>query len=249
MSAAPEHAAACTVAPVPPPGARHAPPPARRPHSRVQHAARPPPALCAQSRPSDDPGVPRSRGVRSGGRQTLLPVHALRPPPPCVLSTDLVTTPGLPVPGGCVRGGRQTESRPRDDPGAPRPRGMRARGAPDRTAPPCRGVRTPKTLSPSRGGHDQHAHATRPALLPRRTTSRSPWRTCRPHRHSSPPSTPRTTHRHSNQRRATRAGGSARYVDGTRRLPNSPLIDTYLVPEAPQGARSARHRPRAHHRP
>ena len=49
------------------------------------------------------------------------------------------------------------------------------------------------------------------------------------------------------RRRASRAGGSARYVDGTRRLPNSPLIDTYLVPEAPQGARSARHRPRAHH--
>eukprot|EP00966_Prymnesium_polylepis_P061275 1421359-Prymnesium_polylepis.1 len=41
---------------------------------------------------------------------------------------------------------------------------------------------------------------------------------------------------HSNQRRITRADGSARYVDGTRRLPISPLIDTYLVPEAPQGA-------------
>jgi hypothetical protein len=27
-------------------------------------------------------------------------------------------------------------------------------------------------------------------------------------------------------------------VDGTRRLPISPLIDAYLVPEAPQGARS-----------
>ena len=27
-------------------------------------------------------------------------------------------------------------------------------------------------------------------------------------------------------------------MDGTRRLPISPLIDTYLVPEAPQGARS-----------
>jgi hypothetical protein len=36
--------------------------------------------------------------------------------------------------------------------------------------------------------------------------------------------------------------------DGTRRLPNSPLIDTYLVPEAPQVTRSARHRPREHHR-
>mmetsp|Transcript_69786 Transcript_69786/g.209602 ORF Transcript_69786/g.209602 Transcript_69786/m.209602 type:complete len:232 (+) Transcript_69786:30-725(+) len=34
------------------------------------------------------------------------------------------------------------------------------------------------------------------------------------------------------------AGGPARYVDGTRRLPISPLIDTYLVPEAPRGTRS-----------
>eukprot|EP00966_Prymnesium_polylepis_P043706 1013109-Prymnesium_polylepis.1 len=63
--------------------------------------------------------MPRSRGMRAGGRQTLLPVHALQPPPPCVLSPDPVTTPGLPVPGGCVQGGRQTESRPRDDPRAP----------------------------------------------------------------------------------------------------------------------------------
>ena len=36
----------------------------------------------------------------------------------------------------------------------------------------------------------------------------------------------------------TRTGRRATYVDGTRRLPISPLIDTYLVPEAPQGARS-----------
>eukprot|EP00966_Prymnesium_polylepis_P147118 3398379-Prymnesium_polylepis.1 len=35
----------------------------------------------------------------------------------------------------------------------------------------------------------------------------------------------------------TGADGSARYVDGTRRLPISPRIDTYLVPvTAPQGA-------------
>eukprot|EP00966_Prymnesium_polylepis_P212957 4932047-Prymnesium_polylepis.1 len=47
---------------------------------------------------------------------------------------------------------------------------------------------------------------------------------------------------------ATRALRSMK-LDGTRRLPSSPLIDTYLVPEEPQGARSARHRPRAHHRP
>ena len=96
----------------------------------------------------------------------------------CASSPDPVTTPGRPVPGGCVRGGRQTESRPRDDPGAPRPRGMRARGAPDRTAP-----------SPARGDHDQHSHTTRPALPPRRPP-RSPWRTCRPHRLFSTPSTP-----------------------------------------------------------
>eukprot|EP00966_Prymnesium_polylepis_P288639 6667039-Prymnesium_polylepis.1 len=62
-------------------------------------------------------------------------MHALQPPPPCVISPDPVTTTGRPVPGGCVQGGRQTESRPRDDPGAALPRGMRARGAPDRTAP------------------------------------------------------------------------------------------------------------------
>eukprot|EP00966_Prymnesium_polylepis_P211202 4891163-Prymnesium_polylepis.1 len=37
---------------------------------------------------------------------------------------------------------------------------------------------------------------------------------------------------------------------GTRRLPISPLIDTYLVPDtAPQDARSVSYRPRAHHRP
>ncbi len=52
------------------------------------------------------------------------------------------------------------------------------------------------------------------------------------------PRTPSTTRRHSNWCRASHAGGPARYVDGTRRLPISPLIDTYLVPEAPQGARS-----------
>eukprot|EP00966_Prymnesium_polylepis_P247698 5727723-Prymnesium_polylepis.1 len=41
---------------------------------------------------------------------------------------------------------------------------------------------------------------------------------------------PRTRH----QRRDTGADGLARYADGTRRLPVSPLNDTYLVPEAPQ---------------
>eukprot|EP00966_Prymnesium_polylepis_P248172 5738323-Prymnesium_polylepis.1 len=40
-----------------------------------------------------------------------------------------------------------------------------------------RGVRTPKTLSPPRGGHGQHAHAPRPALaLPRGRTGRPPAR-------------------------------------------------------------------------
>eukprot|EP00966_Prymnesium_polylepis_P139333 3219430-Prymnesium_polylepis.1 len=43
-------------------------------------------------------------------------------------------------------------------------------------------------MPPQRTGHVtdncvQHAHATRPALLPRRTTRRSPWR-------FGPPSTP-----------------------------------------------------------
>eukprot|EP00966_Prymnesium_polylepis_P257314 5944169-Prymnesium_polylepis.1 len=39
---------------------------------------------------------------------------------------------------------------------------MRARGAPDLTAPSRRGVRTTKTLSPPRGGHDQHRTCTAP---------------------------------------------------------------------------------------
>eukprot|EP00966_Prymnesium_polylepis_P162158 3747704-Prymnesium_polylepis.1 len=29
--------------------------------------------VCAQSRPRDDPGVPRPLGMRAGGRQTALP--------------------------------------------------------------------------------------------------------------------------------------------------------------------------------
>jgi hypothetical protein len=45
----------------------------------------------------------------------------------------------------------------------------------------------------------------------------------------------------SNQRRDTGADGSARYADGTGRLPTSPLNDTYLVPEASQ-SRVQRHR-------
>eukprot|EP00966_Prymnesium_polylepis_P112357 2599221-Prymnesium_polylepis.1 len=75
-----------------------------------------------------------------------------------MLSPDPVTTLGCLVLGGCVWGSARPhcphtpcglhppcvlspdcKSRPRDDPGAPRPRGMRARGAPDRTAPPRRG--------------------------------------------------------------------------------------------------------------
>eukprot|EP00966_Prymnesium_polylepis_P215191 4983674-Prymnesium_polylepis.1 len=62
------------------------------------------------------------------------------------------------------------------------------------------------------------------------------WRTIghRPHRRTGPPSTPRTTRRHSHQRRDTGADGSARYVGGAGRLPIRPLNDTYTVPEAPQ---------------
>ena len=74
-------------------------------------------------------------------------------------------------------------------------------------------------------------------------------RTCRPQRRTDPPSTPWTTRRHLNQRRDTDKRGrrSARYVAGTRRLPISPRIDTYLEQvTAPQGARSARYRHTAH---
>ena len=68
------------------------------------------------------------------------------------------------------------------------------------------------------------------------------------------PARPAPRRRHagtrSNQRRDTGADGSARQVGGTRRFPISPLIDTYLVPAtAPRGARSARYRHTAHHRP
>ena len=151
---------------------------ARTPVCSMQPGLRPPRVLSPD--PVTTPGCPvLGECVRGGARRHCPCTPRRLHHPPCVLSPDPVTTPGLPVPGGCVRGGRQTESRPRDDPGAPRPRGMRARGAPGRTAP-----------SPSRSGHDQHAHATRPALLPRRTSPRSPWRTCRPHRHFSTPSTP-----------------------------------------------------------
>eukprot|EP00966_Prymnesium_polylepis_P155695 3596246-Prymnesium_polylepis.1 len=71
----------------------------------MQHAARPQPATCAQSRSRNDPGVPRPRGMRAGGRQPDSTAHArtpcLQPSSPCVLSPDPVTTPGRPVPGGC----------------------------------------------------------------------------------------------------------------------------------------------------
>ena len=216
LSAAQVHDTPCLLAPALP---RRLARPAAGSLPVPSYAPRPQLPVCAQSRPRDDPGVPHPRGMRAGGRQTALPSPAPRPPPPV-----------------CA------QSRPRDDPGVPRPRGMRVRGAPDRTAPSRRGVRTPKTLSPPRGGHGQHAHAPRPVPPLHRTTSHSPRRTCRPHRRTGPPSTAWTTRRHSNQRRDTGADGSARYVDGTRRLTISPRIDTYLVPvAAPQGARSARY--------
>eukprot|EP00966_Prymnesium_polylepis_P056294 1302428-Prymnesium_polylepis.1 len=45
----------------------------------------------SDKRPRDDPGVPRPRGVRAGGRKTALPLYP-RPPrglhSPCVLSPD-----------------------------------------------------------------------------------------------------------------------------------------------------------------
>eukprot|EP00966_Prymnesium_polylepis_P194762 4514898-Prymnesium_polylepis.1 len=87
-----------------------------------------------------------------------------------------------------------------------------------------------------------HEHAPRLAHRPRRTTARSPRRTCRPHRHTGLPSTPPTTRRHSNQRRDTGAGGSARYAWTAQGdyLTDLSLNDANhgpdhgLVPEAPQ---------------
>ena len=47
----------------------------------------------------------------------------------------------------------------------------------------------------------------------------------------------------------TGAGGSARYVGGTGRLPIRPLNVMHLVPEAPQGRVASEYRLMAHHRP
>ena len=131
---------------------------ARTPVCSMQPGLRPPCVLSPD--PVTTPGcLVLGECVRGGDSHYGPCMHARQPPPPCVLSPDPVTTPGHPVPGGCVRGGRQTESRPRDDPGVPRTRGMRARGAPGRTAP-----------SPARGDHGQHSPATRPALPAAATT-------------------------------------------------------------------------------
>jgi hypothetical protein len=51
-----------------------------------------------------------------------------------------------------------------------------------------------------------------------------------------------------NQRRDTGADGSARYVDGTGRLPVRPPNDTYSVPEAPQSRVALEYRLMAQHR-
>eukprot|EP00966_Prymnesium_polylepis_P180959 4191542-Prymnesium_polylepis.2 len=91
-------------------------------------------------------------------------------------------------------------------PGVPGSPGAACGGAPDRTGPSRHGVRTPKNLSPACGGHGLHAYAPRLAPRPRRTTTRSPRRTCRPHRVTGPPNAPWSTHRHSNQRRRRRVG-------------------------------------------
>ena len=88
--------------------------------------------------------------------------------------------------------------------GVPRPRGMRARGAPGRTAP-----------TPTRGDHGQHSHPQCPALLPRRPRG-TPWRTCRPHRPPQPASHPAPRRRRADTRTDavlhTRAGRRATWT-------------------------------------
>ena len=157
---------------------QHAPPSTPPPWRKAcPTAARPPPALCALAH-----GTPRRSPASS-----------------CVFSPDPVTTPGHPVPGGCVRGGRQTKSRPRDDPGVPRPRGMRARGAPGRTAP-----------TPTRGDH-----------VSTRTTPWPPWHALAHVPAASPPPPQPASHPAPRRRRAdtrtdtvlpTRAGRRATWT-------------------------------------
>ena len=209
------------------PDAWHAPPPACCPCLHEPRGLSSPCVLSPD--PVTTPGCPVLGGcVRGPGgapyRTALARLAASSTP--CVLSPDPVTTPGRPVPGGCVRGGRQT-ALPRRAAGCvlypqdPLTAARRPRSARTRTAPCPAAAPGDLPLAPA---HVPAASAHWPAQHP--------------------------TRRHSNQRRDTGADWSARYVGGTRRLPISPLIDTYLVPDtAPQGARSARYRHTAHHRP
>eukprot|EP00966_Prymnesium_polylepis_P085228 1973425-Prymnesium_polylepis.1 len=68
---------------IPPPHSPTPGTPRRRPGARA--LARPAtshPCVCAQSRPRDDPGVPRPRGVPAGGHQTAPPRRAAGCVPP-----------------------------------------------------------------------------------------------------------------------------------------------------------------------
>jgi hypothetical protein len=127
----------------------------------------------------------------------------------------------------------------------PRPRGMRVRGAPDRPHCPVAVARRPRSAR-ARNAPCPAAAPDVPPLALAHVPAASAQSSAR-----LAPRTPWTTRRHSNWCRASRAGGSARYMDGTRRLPISPLIDTYLVPEAPQGCVSpdTAPPPGRHHRP
>eukprot|EP00966_Prymnesium_polylepis_P318604 7359049-Prymnesium_polylepis.1 len=56
------------------------------------------------------------------------------------------------------------------------PLSLSPRVAERRSCSPCTKAQHLSGFAAGFCGHDQHAHATRPAPLPRRTNSRSPWR-------------------------------------------------------------------------
>jgi len=200
---------------------------ARTPACNTQPGLRPPCVLSPD--PVTTPGCPvLGECVRGGACRP----HCPRPPrglhPPCVLSPDPVTIPGRPVLGGCVRGGRQT-ALPRRVAGCVPPRPSLRRAAATASththhAPSYRRTGRPPARPGARAGRT--GALARPAPRGRRADTRTGV------------ATPTRT-----GRRATwTAHGDYLSVLASTRTSCQPAT-------APQGARSARYRHTAHHRP